>query len=659
MTSYIALELRKNRTLFIGMGCAFLLSMPFAAMLSTMSDYSAAQALNAALLFWTLAGLPGITVLFGASGGAGLRAEPVREAEALLPVSPRKKAAAAVLAGGIHLLLLALLVLLVSFVVSPAWRETLLSQDNWVKPTFLRTFFAMTLFTIAYLLVVSFTCAYAFKQAIIGGFLGVLFAGPAVAALGFGFSLIPMFGYRAPFADLGTPAIVIALAGGGLALAHTAPWVERRPKEGWKKGLLIAAALAAGSVASVGALSFTFHRLTGALYMVSDFNGFRSWTERRRDLTVPVKARRAASHGALLKSLAGKLVWITPEGERTTLIQGQRRTLMNIVHLPWWDNIVSVAWDKEGILWALVRVPEDRKAAALEYYQLWHGRPTGLLSLHTSISRRPSDPRPFRLAHRGPELGMLAWGPAGESNLYAALPEKGGRPRWSPMGDNETEFLSKGWEGSGNVITLSADKRTLVRKSPDGTIRRCRLPGRVLLSYHEKIALPPNPPLHLSFVVDLGEGRRARSICHPDGTVATGWHGDQNTFYRLENNADESLWGWRNGTTLHLVTPDNTHVPPVAAGPALQKLGTDSKHARVVHVTRSNAWLIADDRFLAMLDNTSGKLLKIWGLPKSQRRRSWHEDETVQLAEGGLFFHTGRELYFISWDGAKKNLGAA
>ncbi|HBL17183.1 MAG: hypothetical protein A2X36_06790 [Elusimicrobia bacterium GWA2_69_24] len=671
MIEYAKLELRKNRVLFIGMALTFLGSIPFAAAMTALNRQGALAGFNAVLLFWTILGLPLIAILFGASSGAGLRAETAQEAESPLPVSPRCRAGGAVAACLAHVLLLGMLILLTSAVISPAWRETLFSGA--LASTFVRAFFTLTLFTLATLLLSSFIAAYAIGQGIVGGVLGALIGGTAAGALSLGLGLQAVFEVRAAFTTLALFSMAVSLPAGLFALDRLAAWVERRPKRGWREGFLIALATTLGSLAACAAFAHAYHRLTRSLTIAAAGDAFYPWISTRNDDVLFPGARRVSRKGVLLHSFEGGLIWMTPEGDRAPLIPARPRSFTELLgYLYFWDRIESVLWDADGGLWVLV-APDQ----ADPVHQLWHGWIGRPFSLHSRLEGR----RPYQLVRRGSELGMLAWGDATEDGSYAPIPPRGARPRWVTLGMKRSDFLLRGWEEAGLAARLSADGRTLTRRTPDGRTRRWTLPGKGPAAAVVKPTALGGQTL-FALQLRLKDGGYALALCRPDGTVTTHWPSADGASYWLETAPDGSAWGWRNGLTLHLAAPDGALLPPLDLEPiARAALGEKTRLERwgnrllrreafgagrtltrwgtgAVRIEGTRAWLVLNHRLLVVVDAATGKLLSRWELPAySDARR--YSDTTFHIAESGFFLHTGRRLYFIDWAGTRRDLGAA
>jgi len=660
MIEFAKLELRKNRLLFIGMTLTFLGSLPLVCIGMAPTEIPVRQGLNAALLFWTILGLPVMAALFGAASGAAMRSAPAREAESPLPISPSAKAAGALGASAVHLFLLCALVLVSACLLSPAVRQTIFFSE---RSALLQEFYFWLLgFTMTYLLMTSFACAYGLGHGILGGVLGGALGIIAVGSLSWGFGLQEIYVYRAPFTARGIAAIVIALTGAAVAIARISAWVERRPRWGWSGLVLTAIAVSAGSVTASGALWSTHSRLIQSLFLVSSEDHYLPWLSRRNDKAFLKEGRSAASRGALAKSLNGGLEWISPKGERSIILKPLRRNVIrwSLLPFPWWGGLASVIWDENGTLWALVEDPGDKMTNEPANYQLWKGTPPRPMTLHLRVEQRGHEPNPYSFAQRGREVGVLAFAP-GDKVAFAPLRKSERRLEWEDTGKHRTLFLLDGWKKEG--LAAAVDSNGTGLRSYEPTPRRWKLPGRARALYDVVRALPVAGKGFFLVPVETAGGSRALAVCGPDGEVRKVWEAGSEADFWLEIGQDGSLWGWRDRHTLHLVTPKGVFLPPLSMRMAAREvLGMDSRKSRwrspVVRLTETRVWVILDHRFMVMLDNRTGEVIKKWSLP-SPRKKRHYQDEALHPAEDGVFYHTGRRLHFMDWAGNPRDLGPA
>lgn len=644
MFKYMMLELRKNRVLFIGMAGTFLGSIPLAALVSVINHIPVDQGVKALLLFWSLAGLPGIAVLFGASAGAGLRSEPMRDAETLLPVSHNQRAGGALLAAGIYL---GLLFLLFMIPAGPLVYDIAVnSESRLVQP-----FLGLMPFLLVYSLMLSFICAYVIGQGIVGGFLGIVFGGLTVAALTLGLVLQMFFDFRAPFTGLAVIVMGLALWGAVSALKRTAPLVERRSKAGWKNITLTALAIMAGIVCALFSLSVTYNRLLRSFYMPGNEI---SWLWRMGSKSYQPEDFKNAPRGILLNSLAGELTWIVPDGRRTVLIKGERRPIKDLLRSPWSRQIRSIAWDEDGSLWALRHMVDYSacfKDGCPHEFQLWHGIPGESFEKHSNILFGKD---PYKLIRGRSGLVILAKNTQDDSHQYGALPPKNRQPQWLPAGKDKETAMSHVLAESGRIAVLSKDKRTLTQKLANGKVRRWELPGK---GFYPKATLADDRMLFTAGVT-LKKGGSALAVCRPDGKVELKWRKGP---LHIEVTPNGTLWGFGIFNVLYIAV-NGEFMPPLDLKDILEDTRAKKgrlkgyRFMRVIHADRSNVWMLAGDRCLAKLDIMTGKLIKRWRLPNYFMRI---RDRYVHVVEDGFFLLAGRRLYFIGWDGKRRNLGPA
>lgn len=670
MLNYAKLELRKNRLLFIGMALIFFISLPLTMLISSLSLYPAVSGLEAALFFWTFLGLPLTAVLFGASGGAALRAETTHNAEAPLPLSPCQKIAGAALGAGIYLAALAILVLLASFIFSPELREMfvdIFSEYPNGEAPFWRPMLTLTAFTLVHTLLVSFACSYALGQAVLGGILGAGLAGLACSGLTTGLALQRFFSFRAPFTGLAWLTIASAAMGCVVGLRQTAFWVEHRRKGHWLKGSAIVLSLSLGSLISTGAFYLTYHRLVRSVGMLCERRHLDGW-----DGLFPARLDKdRPAQGMLLESLYGDLLWMTPDGRRRALIAGEPKPWKHFLDALFWGHIVSAAWDEAQNLWV---VSESQRHTTNHSYKLWHGKIGERFVLHSIISTADYIDRFVR---RGGELGLSAWDSAVpwtkgiRRHVYAPIPSAGQQPRWQAIGSykDKREFFIKASFEEGLSARLSPDRRLLMRKIPKGGgVRRWKLPGKAQASGFNRGFFPPirigGRELFL-VPVEFHDKSRVLAICHPDGSTRLGWPGINGFSYDWLNfEMNGALWAFENESILYATTLEGVFLPPINISPLLknqpQKDIPKRLRLRILHLSNFKFWALVNGDTLIEADLRTGRPLRQWKLPDVSRMitPNWHE-EFIGVVEGGFFLNTGRDFYFITWDGERRYLGKA
>ena len=171
----LSLELRKNRLSAASVTAAFLVTLPVARLVASVTGMEPAKALEAILIGWMLLGSPFAAALIASSVGAQTGSRTESDAEALLPVSPARRAGASL---GAALLLLAAVTTLL---VASAWAlgaltPFLVSRDpamNWARPFWEDSAMApLFLFTLVDALLGCWLLSYVLGHAVAGGLLG-------------------------------------------------------------------------------------------------------------------------------------------------------------------------------------------------------------------------------------------------------------------------------------------------------------------------------------------------------------------------------------------------------------------------------------------------------------------------------------------------------
>ncbi|MFA5137861.1 MAG: hypothetical protein WC728_01420 [Elusimicrobiota bacterium] len=639
MTAYIALALRRNRLLFIGLLLCFAASLPFAVMLMRMTGHPGEDGLNCALVFWLLVGIPGAALLFGSSSGVSLRHESEQGAESPLPLPPRCRIVSACLAAGVHTLLLSSLVLLVAFILGKGWFPAPDKAETWIHAyPELYGFMVFITFAAAHLVITGFTLAYVIGNGILGGMLACAASlGPAVC-LALMLALQGEYGWRAPFSPAGPSCILAAFVGALWALSAAPAWIERKARAPW---FAVAAGLLAGVLGCGAGLSLQWDRLNRALSPVQEKAG-------NLDEYLPVERLipeigKTASQGMLLCSVRGELVWVTREGART-LIPAENRGLRDLIDHPWWRRVVSTEWDEDGSLWVLLQ--EDRLAG--KDYQVWNGKPGEGFSLRTSFS---APAYTLYLVHKGRELGLRKW--SEEGNVYAPLPGKGKAPQWRNVRDLH-EFLAKAWEAEGRLARLSDHGKTLALGG-----RRWRIPGEAWAPGHN-IDFETMEGRVFLIPYQSRQGTPAVAVCLPDGSVRTEWASSKKRgWIEFEVLPDGTVWS-RLGRSLLALTPDGVFHPPMDLAQALDAvrkadMGTKMHLSQVelVKAGDDGLWLFFPSRetpSLLRIDAKDGRVLDTHQLPPMR-------EMAYQATPDGILLYAGSKLIFFGFDGTKKELG--
>ncbi|MEK7656694.1 MAG: hypothetical protein AAB412_02985, partial [Elusimicrobiota bacterium] len=401
---------------------AFVLSIPLGAWMGIKSLPSAMAGVHAALAFWCTLGLPGLAVLLGASAGAGLRSEPMAEAEALLPVSPRRRVFSALASSLVHAALLSGVVLLAAFLLGPGlstdkeWGR--LSRDLFES---VGLYLSLLGFALIFTLAAGLLFSYLFGHGILGGLLGAGLGAAAAASVGAAFILRQFFPESVGWDRLPEASMAAGIALVLAALGSAAPAVELKPARAWTASA--AAVILSTTAAAVCACAFIHMRETAAHArellrpeFLGDWGAARSegsWAQR-----------------VFLEDREGTISAVSPEGARSILVPGEERPLRHLLDWPYWYPNRSTAWTPEGALWALRRIGLGAK----ERWELLRAEPEGGPLQRFAIAGERMDLSLGWREGRVVLLGTLYDRPGGGwSYRYAPVPAPGMEPRWKPV----------------------------------------------------------------------------------------------------------------------------------------------------------------------------------------------------------------------------------
>ena len=637
MMSMTALELRKNRLVFIGLAAAFALSLPLGALIGKRSLFSAMTGVHAALAFWCTLGLPALAVLLGAAAGAGLRSEPEASAEAPLPVSPPARVFAAWSSSLLHMALLAGLVLSIAFILGPR-----LSADkdwgrfSWELFESFRLYLSLLAFTLLLTLSAGLLFAYLFGHGVLGGLLAVGLGAAAAAAVGAAFILRLFFPNSVGWDLLPEAGMLAAISLVLAAIRSAAPAVELRPVRAWAasalSGMLAAAAVAACALAFLHMLERVVH---AGRIIEPEFLG--DWSGMGED--------GPRARGVFLTDREGSVAWVTQDGSERVLVRGEERKLRHLLDRPFWFPIRSAAWTPDGDLWVL------RKAGLgpTERWELLRGKSgqeiKRILALPEGHMDLILDWRDAQTVLTGTVYGQPdgKWG-----YRYARIPATGGQVRWEPVPAVRGAAGVRGSEPP--LARLNSDLRALSRKwgIPDSSRR-------------------PLSPLKLGSQggtltsVLLKDGSRALAEHRKDGTLRQHWRGHVEKDFAPWTLPDGTRWAWGAKENLLILPREGTPLEPVPLEKTLAGLRSEGpglwRKPWVIRRESGRLWLLAGVALL-QIEESSGSLLKRVDLPT--RKLDVRDDRSgFHVAADGVFYHDGRSLHFMDWEGRLKRLRRA
>lgn len=678
MLSFALLEWRKNGRFLWGMAALFVLSLPLAAVSSVRAKVGAVPGVEAGLLFWVGLGVPFAALFLGAASGAGQRGDLARQAEALLPLSPARRAVGALLSSVAQTLALAALVAAAAS-FSPTVRHAFAEGELWgMGSPFLRPIIAVSLFSALYGLLAAFCLSYALGHGILGGAAAVLLTLPIAGGLCWARGLELMFGPRVPFGFESWLIVAAAAAGPLLALPVLARWLDRRAWPGWRGVARVVGALALGLVVAFLALAHQGDRLLRGVFL-TDAGGFQAEFLQRamfssrasyssmgagQALAAWPRARGAAAAGTAAHDIRGRVVWLTPDGRRSELVPPLPiERVGDLERLGPWIGTRSLAFGRDGSFhlvlerWGL----SDAKPR----WELWMGK----------------EPPLKRVA--GGEGGAMGLLPMGH-DLYL-FDRRGSQAKVQRIGADGSlgpaRPLDKEWFAPWRAAGLAArvDGTRLVGPNRTwtlpGTPARMPLPEGTRLSglpkKWEKLALEDAPGVWAVWLggrivyparVTLPDGEGAYALCGDDGVRVVLKRRRPEGFGRLEPVADGSFWSRnRRDEPWDILTADGTALPPFDPRPAEAAVGAKSDElvswgTVLLHAEGQDVWLLARGRALVKARASDGKPEWVKKLPYNAPLDAYGTAPYAASAEG-LFWHTGRRILFFGWDGKKRDLG--
>lgn len=651
----VALELRKNRLTWIGLGLSFAVVPPLSLLVAPRAALGAAQAVEAGLILWALAGLPLSAVFLGATAGAGLRVASVRDAEAPFPGSAAARVLRALAGAALQFLLLVLVTAALSAALSPGWRGAVLgvgeAPEVWAKIAPLRGLIA---FLAVDLLAGSFLAAYALGHAFAGGLIGVALALGEGAAFALGLQYSVFYPDRVEsFIPLAALAALASLAAKAAAAPLLASRFERTRPLGAAGAAAAALLLAVGKLAAWGAEESAYARLRSSLRLLkpgvsSFFLTLGPSTDDAEAALYP--AVRGA--GALAVTAAGGLFWIAPDGRPVRLLPdgaGGRFSALG----PWRTHVEAALWDDSGRLLVSRRTSE----ASGDKTAFWAGRPERGL--------RPVDPAlgtPEQIVREGGAAG-IRFNRNGEERF--CLLDDDGRARtcassksvWSSFRSFETQAYPL-------AARVSKDGLTLARPGPRA--RSWRLPAPAADANAASAPVLANlvagKPAY--FVPVRIKDDEAVAVCFEDGRVQTSWRHGWSGIRGLGGLALEVL---PDGTLIYqyaydwnVVAPNGTFLPPIRSKRLFERwprpAGAPPYTPRLVRRAGGHAWIVFEGTRLVEMDESTGMPLKDWPLPvKAWKAGSYDE---VRVLEGGLALQEFGAPFFVGWGGAARALRA-
>jgi hypothetical protein len=248
------------------------------------------------------------------------------------------------------------------------------------------------------------------------------------------------------------------------------------------------------------------------------------------------------------------------------------------------------------------------------------------------------------------ELTLSGWN---NESFTAPLPKPGKMPVWQSHTYNN---LVDYWKENRQLLY---ERGVIARLTQDGKTLEYRQAGKVIAC-----ALPAEAVNHRDDTFSARYASdTATAVCHEGGRVETVWPGKRGKrsagYWQRRGDA----WLAERPHTLFLLSTDGRFLPPIN----LQKFWPDApvslqdSHLPGVQVLRidgATVWLTLGGKSLVKLDGATGEATGQWPLPPFGPLE-WNETYYDKVTGTG-FFHTTRErIYFVTWDGAIRDLGPA
>ncbi|MBI2387784.1 MAG: hypothetical protein HYV14_17500 [Elusimicrobia bacterium] len=609
----IRLELRKNRLAAASAAAAFLVTLPVCRLVSATTGLELKLSLDAALTAWVLLGVPLAAALIGAASGASAASREANDCEAILPLSPGRRAFSSLAASVLLAAAFAGFVLATGAVLGmPPGRVLSPGRKAW-GAAFWYGLEIAPLLAIAALDVLA--GAWTLSRLLGHGTAGGLLALAATTLTGAAVAVC--FGLQIEHHAWGASCLRTALAlaaGGALAKlgagALAASWAERRAGPRVLASALVLLLLP--GLAIWGRAGMELRMLdarvlpleAAAVYRYQSFDGRYPRGSR---------ALAAAGEGAVLKTVRGGLLIADASGVRA-LVPEQNSGLSELLLEPYKVWLHGAWRDEKGVLWIERYVSPNTELWRVEGGKAESRRMTD----HGSLSMIGGVP----LKHRYPDAKRVLLAPAADYFV------RGDKAAWF---EGYTGFLSHR-RGEASVGRVACAGKCL-----EAGGKRWTLPG---------VALDPDP-----VYPDEAAGRRAYlvpvrtaegeqvALCRADGTAAIAWPLHGSTYQGLP---DGTLFSFGPGSTLWAVDSGGEPARPLAYARLARELSMPrSSRPALMRRAEGKAWLV-----------WGGKLTVLDAAGRTVLSRPLREDieEAVPLKDGFLIA-TGRSAYFSDWEG--------
>lgn len=649
MKNLILLQLRKSLLPFAVMAGAVLLSVP-AALLLHPRTVTGAEAVNVAMIFWALAGLPLALMALAGAAGADAASDAARAAEQPLPQSQYRQVLAALAAAAAESALLLLAVYAVMGFSVP------LDKLTFVTAHVARHY----LFYAAFLVLYCFTLSYAFRNAVAGGLAAAVLlcvtAVPLLSAALFRELLLDLI----PLTFLNALTAALALGGALGALNLLCRVYARRESGGAAKVLLAALLLAAPALppaAGLAALRAKAAEVTWPVYPLGANAGSpldepgimlvqKPFTGEA--FLIDETGRRAVVYTEAAGGGLAKYLFPAPAFVRGQVLAG-----------PGGAWVYCDTYDKPGVL--------------------MYGSPAAGLKLRASL------PDSWRAEFvRGKVPGVVD---RRRDGFYYARLTTGKEPlKWENVRELADNPATKRWlSGTGTEALLEAFRRARTAEAPGVAVLADD--GRTVTSAGGRWTVPgalgPNSPLigarradGINFIVPARQGGgQATYLCAPGKKARRLWPDYFRFGLNLSAAPDGTLWGYANRKSrvtltvatasgvskkefdsprFNILTRDDRSIESFSLDNILRDLPGDGGDISLVREEKGELWFTIGNAYLVRTGAAPNGPYSSWKLPESVRHKYWRS--TVQATRNGVMVAAMDGVYFMDWEGRTKKL---
>ncbi|MDD2804726.1 MAG: hypothetical protein PHV33_04170 [Elusimicrobiales bacterium] len=648
MKNLLILQFRKSRLPFLVLAGAVLLSAP-AALLFRPQSITGAEAVNIAMLFWALAGLPLAIMTLAGTAGSEAASDGARAVEQPLPASQYRQVLSGLAAAAAQTALLILAVYAIMGFSVP------LDKLNFVNAHVARHYFFYSVFLVLY----TFTLSYAFRNAVAGGL--------AAAAL-LGITAVPLLS-AALFSELMlrlVPLTFLNTLTAGLALAGTLGALHLLCRSHARKE--------AGRAAKA-----LFAALLLAAPALPPFLGLAALRAKSAEVTWPVfplSMQADAPQGApgvmlVQKPFTGEVFLVDEEGRRAAVFaEDSARWLPNYFFpVPAFVRGQTMAAPDGGV-W----VYADRydKPGVLMY-----GSAAGGLRLRASL------PDSWRANFvRGKVPGLVE---RRKDGFYYTQLTAGSEPlKWENIGKLRGEAAKRWLAGTGAEALLDAFLRATLAGAPGVAVLSAD--GKTVTSGAGRWTVPgalgAQSPLvgvrlgdGLNYVVPAREGKGyAAYLCAPGKAARRLWRDYFRVGANLWTAPDGTLWGYsrksnivltvRNvfGTSkkefdspqFSILTREGRSIESFRLDNMLRDLPAADGDIALVREAKGELWFTIGNAYLVKTGENPQGPYSAWELPVSVREKYWRS--AVLPTRNGILIAAMDGVHFMDWEGNSRKL---